>query len=99
MFAEFLKCSMNSARVRFGQIAWRPILCVHLSALLTITLARAMRHLEGMSRGATLSDFMAELHNRMPVILDSEDFDWWPALDVATPYAVYFNSLPFALAA
>jgi putative SOS response-associated peptidase YedK len=25
---------------------------------------------------------MAELHNRMPVILDAQDFDWWMEGDV-----------------
>jgi len=28
------------------------------------------------------NDMMAELHNRMPVILDAQDFDWWMAGDV-----------------
>ena len=28
------------------------------------------------------NDMMAELHNRMPVILDAQDFDWWMEGDV-----------------
>lgn len=28
------------------------------------------------------NEMMAELRNRMPVILDAQDFDWWMAGDV-----------------
>ena len=37
------------------------------------------------------NDFMAELHNRMPVIIDSADYDRWlsteePPVDLLRPY-------------